>query len=155
MQFPSDAKIIPLSDEIGLEDQDFPASKSSTFQEDLDLSNDRDRSAMEFGLSENWRPSNNIQKKWDAGSYKRIPNVAKLHRNRGNILYPISFPLRSNLNWLNGAKRNKNQGMKFSVTHNLDILRRRLLREIELRQREKTRQEVMMKNKGILGNVGK
>jgi hypothetical protein len=59
------------------------------------------------------------------------------------------------MHWQNGAKRNKGEGMTISVTHNLDILRRRLMREIELRERERTRKELMMKTKGILGNIGK
>ena len=54
-----------------------------------------------------------------------------------------------------GAKRNEREMMTISVTHNLDILRRRLLKEIALRERQRTQKELMMKNKGILGNIGR
>ena len=53
------------------------------------------------------------------------------------------------------SKRNEREGMTISVTQNLDILRRRLLKEIALRERQRTQKELMMKNKGILGNIGK
>lgn len=52
------------------------------------------------------------------------------------------------------AKRDLN-GMSMSITHNLDILRRGLLRELSLRQREQDRRHLMENNKKFLNGIGK
>lgn len=104
-----------------------------------------------------------IQRKRDVSSYQRAMGIANGYRgfSRGTsnreVSHQVSNPMNfwRNMMWQNGAKRNEGEGMTISVTHNLDILRRRLLKEIALRQRQRSRKELMMKNKGILGNIGK
>jgi len=95
----------------------------------------------------------NIKSKRDGRSYQRAVKVRNGFRGFSRPLDPINYwrkfiQQRDN-------KRNEREGMTISVTQNLDILRRRLLKEIALRERQRTQKELMMKNKGILGNIGK
>jgi len=127
---------------------------ASDFKQDPTLSR-HDSWPLELRLMSNRAAFNPTIKKRGAMSYYR-GRKGKRYRTREVSharLNPVSFW--KNFMWQNGAKRNKSEGMTISVTHNLDILRRRLMREIELRERERTRKELMMKTKGILGNIGK
>ena len=108
------------------------------------------------------RSLNPIQKKRDVHSYQRLMRIANGYRgfspgaSNREAAQHVSNPIRFwKTRFGNGAKRNEREGMTISVTHNLDILRRRLLKEIALRERQRNRKELMMKNKGILGNIGK
>ena len=95
----------------------------------------------------------NVKSKRDARPYQRAVKARNGFRGFARPVDPINY-------WRNfiqqrDNKRNEREGMTISVTQNLDILRRRLLKEIALRERQRTQKELMMKNKGILGNIGK
>ena len=104
-----------------------------------------------------------MKEKRKGRSYQRAMKIKNGYRgvsrsalNRGGsykVVNPLNFW--KNLIRQNGDKRNEREGMQISVTQNLDILRRRLLKEIALRQRQRQQKELMLKNKGILGNIGK
>jgi len=94
----------------------------------------------------------NVKSKRDARPYRAV-KVRNGFRGFARPADPMNY-------WRNfiqqrDNKRNEREGMTISVTQNLDILRRRLLKEIALRERQRTQKELMMKNKGILGNIGK
>jgi len=95
----------------------------------------------------------NVKPKRDGRSYQRAVNMKNGFRGFSRPVNPLTFW--RNLIHQNDNKRNEREGMTISVTQNLDILRRRLLKEIALRERQRTQKELMMKNKGILGNIGK
>ena len=95
----------------------------------------------------------NVNPKRDGRSYQRPVNMKNGFRGFARPVNPLTF-WRSLIHQ-NDNKRNEREGMTISVTQNLDILRRRLLKEIALRERQRTQKELMMKNKGILGNIGK
>ena len=95
----------------------------------------------------------NVKSKRDARPYQRAVKARNGFRGFARPVDPINY-------WRNfiqqrDNKRNEREGMTISVTQNLDILRRRLLKEIALRERQRTQKELMMKNKGILGNIGR
>jgi len=95
----------------------------------------------------------NMKSKRDARPYQRAVKARNGFRGFARPVDPMNY-------WRNfiqqrDNKRNEREGMTISVTQNLDILRRRLLKEIALRERQRTQKELMMKNKGILGNIGK
>ena len=98
----------------------------------------------------NWRP---FQRKKDGRNkhqgHRLINPINPNHFKNGNSVYKSSFQQNE------GTRNKEREGMTISVTQNLDILRRRILKEIALRERQRTQKEVMMKNKGLLGNIGK
>ena len=113
-------------------------------------------STMEKDLKE-------LTEKRNGRSYQRAMKIKNGYRgfsratsNRDGT-YKVVNPLNfwKNLIRLNDNKRNEGEGMQISVTQNLDILRRRLLKEIALRERQRKQKELMLRNKGILGNIGK
>lgn len=115
-----------------------------------------DSSTMENDLRE-------MKEKRNGRSYQRAMKIKNGYRgfsrsrlNRDGT-YKVVNPINFWKNFIrqNDDKRNEGEGMQISVTQNLDILRRRLLKEIALRQRQRKQKELMMKNKGILGNIGK
>ena len=104
-----------------------------------------------------------MKEKRNGRSYQRAMKIKNGYRgfsrsrlNRDGT-YKVVNPINFWKNFIrqNDDKRNEGEGMQISVTQNLDILRRRLLKEIALRQRQRKQKELMMKNKGILGNIGK
>ena len=95
----------------------------------------------------------NVNQKRDGRSYQRAAKMKSGFRGFSRPVNPLNFW--RTLIHQNDNKRNEREGMTISVTQNLDILRRRLLKEIALRERQRTQKELMMKNKGILGNIGK
>lgn len=95
----------------------------------------------------------NVNQKRDGRSYQRAAKMKNGFRGFSRPVNPLNFW--RTLIHQNDNKRNEREGMTISVTQNLDILRRRLLKEIALRERQRTQKELMMKNKGILGNIGK
>jgi len=101
----------------------------------------------------NWRP---FQRKKDGRNkhqghrlIRPAIDINPNHFKNGNSVYKNSFQQND------GTRNKEREGMTISVTQNLDILRRRILKEIALRERQRTQKEVMMKNKGLLGNIGK
>ena len=96
----------------------------------------------------------NVKSKRDGRSYHRAVNVRNGFRGFSRPVDPMNY-WRKFIQQRRDNKRNEREGMTISVTQNLDILRRRLLKEIALRERQRTQKELMMKNKGILGNIGK
>ena len=113
----------------------------------LQVPRDKRRSA-EGLLRRRERPS---QRRWWEQIWDRVVRATWAERAVG--MMALNFW--KNLIRQNGDKRNEREGMQISVTQNLDILRRRLLKEIALRQRQRQQKELMLKNKGILGNIGK
>lgn len=85
--------------------------------------------------------------------YRGYSRAASGRDGAYKLVSPLDFW--KNLVRQNDDKRNEGEGMQISVTQNLDILRRRLLKEIALRERHRKQKELIMKNKGILGNIGK
>ena len=98
----------------------------------------------------NWRP---FQRKKDGRNnhqgHRLINPINPNHFKNGNNVYKSIFQKND------GTRNKEREGMSISVTQNLDILRRRILKEIALRERQRTQKEVMMKNKGLLGDIGK
>ena len=98
----------------------------------------------------NWRP---FQRKKDGRNnhqgHRLINPINPNHFKNGNNVYKSIFQKND------GMRNKEREGMSISVTQNLDILRRRILKEIALRERQRTQKEVMMKNKGLLGDIGK
>ena len=111
---------------------------------------DEDEYPKKNNAKRNWRP---FQRKKDGRNkqqgHRLINPINANHFKNGNIVYKSSFQQND------GTRNKEREGMTISVTQNLDILRRRILKEIALRERQRTQKEVMMKNKGLLGNIGK